>query len=104
MARPQDLNYLLILPNSPTAIGLQVELALRPTLRCQFLSERHHLILGLNENLSMELARVILADAGRLVLRLKQKDLESVAPRLLEAHADLHSFLTEGWKQKLGLP
>jgi hypothetical protein len=104
MRKPQDLTYLLIPEECLRAIdGLVVSLAPMPVELCPYLSERHHLVNGLTETRSEQIAQTVLGDSRRRVARVRWRSLKDRAPSLLHEDPTVRPFLTDGWVRALGL-
>jgi hypothetical protein len=68
-----------------------------------YLATRHYEVLGLTENLEVQLADIILGAPSRQAHRAKKGDIRQIAPLLLQNDSALRGFLHEEWVAKLSL-
>jgi hypothetical protein len=95
-----DLHYLLI----PDAIW--TEIGRRPVPVSYkdlplYLSDRHHEVRGLTDELPDRLSEITYRDATRHSLRLKKRDVLQTATTYFASDANLRQFLHEEWETKL---
>ena len=93
---PRHADYLVFSSDAAERLGLVVVHVPREDLH-PLLGEHHYEILGLTPELGLRLAAEILADAARVVGRIKRPELVPLGSELCRRDPDLKKYLVGVW-------
>jgi len=98
--RPGKLDYMMA--PSQCFENLELVVSHRPVEGLYpYLSERHYEVMGLDESVSLALARELLASPERVVVRIRESELIAELRKLMVKEPLLHHFVGEAWRNLL---